>query len=322
MRKHVALIIASIAFLVQSAPVHAQEVTVICSPYSGTSTHTQSIATLVEGAQTFTTSFGFDVDAIKLPILHITGQPDSSVFVDIYPTADDGSGKLRPDHSGGSVIGTSFSTTLLNNTTGTAADQDLTCDPLDLSNGYLVDFGATATLDPNTTYAIEVDGGCGAACAAVGVGIFAVDPLINHYTSGQFHFNGSVDDENIVTDWADYDGLGGGLGDSGFAVYSDGTGVPADSVEAWLDNFVFDWLGFSGDAAMIIFGIGLAGAFVIALLSKNVPPLIAMAFGGYAVGTFTLATILPPFLFLSMFAISGVAILLGFTVLRGSAEDG
>lgn len=106
---------------------------------------------------------------------------------------------------------------------------------------------------------------------------------------------------------------------TGIAIFSNIVTPGSTNFDAWLTAFL-NQLGLNSLFGKAFFAAAVGGMFMFALLYRGAPPLIALAIGGMVSLPFVLIEFIPPEIFLTGFAVIGIAILFGFV--RGFKSGG
>lgn len=307
-------IIALASLAIWTVPTSAQVGNAeICNTRVGFSTHAQShTISSVEGAQTFTTTGGFTLTAVKLPLWRADpDDADTTVTIRITGTTANSGALLVPDPSN-TLVTQSFTITQTYSLAGVpTSSQSLDCEP-ESGVGTLFTFTTPVVLDGSETYAILTDGG-----GRTGV-VLDNAPAYDNYSGGRYWFNGSVDSEGTPDDWDSYctpctpDGS-----DAGFAVFNDIATPPAtpEDIDDWLEEYL-ELFNLNDSLGRIIFAAGVALAIIIMGILGGIKPIITLMIAGLFGFGITLAGIIPPFIILSVLAVFFVMGMIGWLILR------
>lgn len=284
----------------------------ICNDYAGDDGDTNGMhlqggtaTSGIQRAQTFTPTTSFTATGVKVKLVHVSGQPDTTVTVRITAT------------SGGAPATTTVYAT---ETVSTASlpdavlgfqDQVLTCDNvLALSTGTIIEFVTPIALTSGITYAIYFSATASPA-AAYSPG---EDEGGNIYTAGSEYWCNATCTPNTPGDWAIVSNA-----DIPFVVFNNiVVTTPVGVADTWVVNFLRDFLGISTFNGYLLFGVGLISFLSLFLISIKIPPIMVLMIDAMAVVVGALSVIFPPYIVLVITAIGGVSILLAIVAGRNS----
>lgn len=297
-----------------SLPANAQVGdTVLCVPVTGTSTHDKPLSTNVEAAQTFEAPSTFTLTAVKLP-LQRNGSPTGTFTLRITDTTTEGEvsplGSFNPsvdtDVTHSSV---SINKSELPEATGLAADQDLSCDPDDTENGYVVELTTPVVLTQGIVYAIVVD-----ASSTPGNVQWGISLQTGLYADGQAGVNDNVENEGVPEDWALYNG---GAFDSGFALYSNViTPDEEGSIDTWFRDYLSQ-VGLNDINGKTLFFAVVMGALSVILTMNGWRGLIVMALMFLIMTVFAGEEYISAAIYLATVALMFIGVAVGWLILRG-----
>lgn len=263
-------------------------------------------------AQTFTPSGSYNIGAIKWNVYRTSVTDGASIILSIHPTSG-----TAPDLN--TTLGSeTFDTTLvpIADATFPHTDNTFSCDP-NVDTGQVVEFDPPIPVTSGILYAIVARGVGGSTTDDF---IVPFTPFDNTYPSGT-HWECNAPTACSLFTPGTWD-QSGGVHDSGFAIFDNiVTTVPQGTADTWLQNFLRDFLGLDSPTGKLIFGLGFSLVVIVGLLFLKVHVLVSMGMGGFTMAAATLGLLVPPEVFLAGFAVVGVAVLIGATVLRGGGEE-
>lgn len=305
--------IAVALLIIASVPASAQVGdTVLCNPVTGSSTHDKGLSSAVEAAQTFEAPETFTLTAVKLP-LQRNGSPSGTFTLRITDTTTDGEvsplGSFNPsvdtDVTHSSV---SINKTELPEASGTATDQNLSCDPDDTDNGYVVELTTPVVLTQGIVYAIVVD-----ASSTPGNVQWGISLQTGLYTDGQAGVNDQSFDEGVPEEWSLYNG---GEFDSGFALYSNViTPDEPGSIDTWFRDYLTN-MGMNDINGKTLFFAIVMGALSVILTMNGWRGLIVMALMFLIMTVFAGEEYISTAIYLATVALMFIGVAVGWLILR------
>lgn len=312
----IALAVIGLTYYVSPPMAYAQILQECNVNDAGTGIRSYDVDTNDLYAQTFTASGSYSLGAIKFN-LYTDGTPATGTTMIAYITQTTGA-TPAPDMNN-ILASQTFSLQdlpLLTTVPFPSTDNIFSCDPL-VDPTQVITFSSPIALTGGTVYAIAFEFDSGNSDANM---LKSVVKLADDGYAGGHAWDCLVPtscSRNVPGDWD----ISNGVTDNGFAVFDNLVIVnPQGTADTWLDNFLSDFLGLDSQFGKLIFGSGFTLLMIIGLLYLKVHFIMTIAFGGFAMATAVLALLVPVEVFLAMFAIVGVGILIGGTILKGSSE--